>query len=445
MALATSLRRNLLATLVLTGVSGTAFAGGGYVVDPDNPYSVLQVASSKVKGSGSDVVVAGGAYRDSNGWTHYHFERKYKGLPVRGGDFVVTWDGTKVVNEAMISGKPNGTIIPKLSANDAIAIARSAYHETLTNAPASQLVILVGHNGYQHLAWEVDIDTGRVDGRPTGEGAKIGFPLHQFYEVDALTGQVLVAFQTTYNVNGELPSSSPWSPPILDKCPAPMKLTAPLAIEEALLHGEGHAVLGATIGTSYIYGETSGLIEAFSDVQTSVGEFGALVTWAACEASADPYYTPSCGSEPQQQPNYLIGEAQFASHAPYTRAFRYLFHPSLDGVSPNFYYDGIASRDPHEAAGPANLFFYLLAEGSATKTINGTVHAPVTSNRSNVAGIGRDKAFVIWQTAFSGYMPSNGNYSDLRVATINAALEIYGSGSAEVGSVIAAWDAVNVH
>ena len=42
-------------------------------------------------------------------------------------------------------------------------------------------------------------------------------------------------------------------------------------------------------------------------------------------------------------------------------------------------------------------------------------------------------------------MTSNTNYANARVATMNAAGDLYGAGSAQQNAVAATWDAVNVH
>ena len=50
------------------------------------------------------------------------------------------------------------------------------------------------------------------------------------------------------------------------------------------------------------------------------------------------------------------------------------------------------SDDPHYTSGVGNHLFYLLAEGSGTKTIGGKAYNSTTCNSTTVAGIGRDKA-----------------------------------------------------
>lgn len=61
-----------------------------------------------------------------------------------------------------------------------------------------------------------------------------------------------------------------------------------------------------------------------------------------------------------------------------------------------------------------------------------------------LAGIGRDKASKIWYLALTAYMTSTTNYAGARSATLSAAAELYGNGSAEYNAVAAAWSAVSV-
>ena len=98
----------------------------------------------------------------------------------------------------------------------------------------------------------------------------------------------------------------------------------------------------------------------------------------------------------------------------------------------------------HYSSGVGNHFFYLLAEGSGAKTIGGVAHNRPTCNGSTVTGIGRDAAAKIWFRALTVYMTSGTNYAGARTATLNAARDLYGTGSAQYTAVAAAWSAVSV-
>jgi hypothetical protein len=91
-------------------------------------------------------------------------------------------------------------------------------------------------------------------------------------------------------------------------------------------------------------------------------------------------------------------------------------------------------------AGPANHFFYLLAEGSGA----GQLGTSPTCDDSDVLGIGRDKAAEIWYHALDAYFVSNESYAQARSHTLAAAKDLYGACSTEWFAVAKAWAAVGV-
>ena len=109
--------------------------------------------------------------------------------------------------------------------------------------------------------------------------------------------------------------------------------------------------------------------------------------------------------------------------------------PSQDGSSKDSWYSGIGSIDVHYSSGPANHFFYLLSEGSGTKTINGVTYNSPTSDGLPVTGIGRDKAEKIWFRALTTKFTSTTNYAAARTGTLAAAGELYGTTSPEYKAV----------
>ncbi len=179
-------------------------------------------------------------------------------------------------------------------------------------------------------------------------------------------------------------------------------------------HEMTHGVTSRTANLTYS-GESGGLNEATSDI------FGTLVEFFA--------------NNPNDAPDYQVGEELYRSG---TQALRYMYHPSLDGRSANCWSSSLGTLDVHYSSGVANHFFYLLAEGS-----NATPSSP-TCNGSSVVGIGRSAAGAIWYRALTVYMTSSTNYAGARTATLNAARDLYGSGSAQQNAVAAAWSAVSV-
>lgn len=125
-------------------------------------------------------------------------------------------------------------------------------------------------------------------------------------------------------------------------------------------------------------------------------------------------------------------------------ALRFMDKPSTDTKSADCWYSGVGNLDVHYSSGVANHFAYLLSEGSGAKVINGVSYNSPTCNGSSVSGIGREKVGKIWYRALTVYMTSSTNYAAARTATLNAAKDLYGSGSAEQNAVAAAWSAVAV-
>ncbi|MET9018211.1 M4 family metallopeptidase [Streptomyces olivaceoviridis] len=195
----------------------------------------------------------------------------------------------------------------------------------------------------------------------------------------------------------------------------------PLTSLDVAGHEMSHGVTSNTAGLNYS-GESGGLNEATSDI------FGTGVEFYANNTS-DPG-------------DYLIGE-KIDINGDGT-PLRYMDKPSKDGASADYWSSSVGSKDVHYSSGVANHFFYLLSEGSGSKTINGVAYNSPTYNGAAVTGIGRAKALQIWYKALTTYMTSTTNYKAARTATLNAASALYGSGSAEYNAVAAAWTAVNV-
>ncbi|MER6713306.1 M4 family metallopeptidase [Streptomyces sp. NPDC006129] len=195
----------------------------------------------------------------------------------------------------------------------------------------------------------------------------------------------------------------------------------PLTSLDVAAHEMSHGLTSATAKLNYS-GESGGLNEATSDI------FGAGAEFFANNSS--------------DVGDYLIGE-EIDINGDGT-PLRYMDKPSKDGDSADAWSAGLGSLDVHYSSGPANHFFYLLSEGSGSKTINGVTYNSPTSNGSTVTGIGRTKALQIWYKALTTYMTSTTKYAQARTATLNAASALYGASSTEYKAVAAAWSAVNV-
>jgi len=183
-------------------------------------------------------------------------------------------------------------------------------------------------------------------------------------------------------------------------------------------HEMSHGVTSKTANLTYS-GESGGLNEATSDI------FGTMVEYYANNAV--------------DTPDYKIGEMLYKSNATGSKALRFMYNPDADGVSKGCYVSTLGSLDVHYSSGVANHFFYLLAEGSSSTLTN------TCSTGLSVTGIGRSAAEKIWYRALTVYMTASTNYAGARVATLNAANDLFGAGSSQSTAVATAWSAVKVN
>ncbi|MCX4819500.1 M4 family metallopeptidase [Streptomyces sp. NBC_01142] len=195
----------------------------------------------------------------------------------------------------------------------------------------------------------------------------------------------------------------------------------PLTSIDVAAHEMTHGVTANTAGLIYS-GESGGLNEATSDIFAAAVEFHA--------------------NNAQDLGDYLVGEKiDIRGNG---TPLRYMDKPSKDGASKDYWYAGIGNVDVHYSSGPANHWFYLLSEGSGTKTINGVNYDSATSDGLPVTGIGREKAALIWFKGLTTKFNSRTDYAGARAGTIAVATELYGATSAEVKSVTDAWAGINV-
>ncbi|GGX73396.1 hypothetical protein GCM10010358_29900 [Streptomyces minutiscleroticus] len=195
----------------------------------------------------------------------------------------------------------------------------------------------------------------------------------------------------------------------------------PLTSLDVAAHEMSHGVTSATANLTYS-GESGGLNEATSDIFAAAVEFHA-------DLESDV-------------PDYMVGE-RIDINGDGT-PLRYMDKPSRDGASRDYWSSSLGSVDVHYSSGPANHFFYLLAEGSGAKTVNGVAYDSPTHDGEAVPGIGLENAERVWYRALTTYMTSTTNYAGARTATLRAAADLFGTYSETYLAVAAAWAAVDV-
>ncbi|HEY0699800.1 MAG TPA: M4 family metallopeptidase [Micromonospora sp.] len=201
----------------------------------------------------------------------------------------------------------------------------------------------------------------------------------------------------------------------------------PLVSLDVAGHEMSHGVTENVVPGGLTYsGESGGLNEATSDIFGNMVEFYANVA-------------PDPG-------DYQVGEKIDINGN--GTPLRYMYNPGLDGSSHTCWSTTTKNVDVHYSSGPANHFYFMLAEGSGS-TAYGT--SPVCNNAPAVVGIGRTKAEKIWFRALDSYFTSNTSYvntttpsNTARAYTLQAATDLYGLCSTEYKTVQAAWTATNV-
>ena len=197
--------------------------------------------------------------------------------------------------------------------------------------------------------------------------------------------------------------------------------TNPLVALDVAGHEMSHGVTQNTAGLIYS-GDAGGLNEATSDI------FGTAVEFFANNLS--------------DTADYLIGEKLNLNGN--GTPLRYMDKPSRDGASRDCWSSSLRLLDPHLSSGPLNHWFYLAAEGSGAKVVNGVSYDSPTCNLSTVAPIGRDKAAKIWYRTLSVYLTSTSTYAAAREGAIKSAKDLYGLASLECQGVAAAFSAIAV-
>ena len=192
--------------------------------------------------------------------------------------------------------------------------------------------------------------------------------------------------------------------------------TDPLTALDVCGHEITHGVTEYTANLIY-QDEPGALNEAFSDI------FGTAIEFYAAPAMAD----------------WFVGEDFDLTTG--GNGFRNMSNPNEDGQpdtykGTNWYVGVMDNGGVHTNSGVANYWFYLLSEGgSGTNDIGNTF---------SVDSIGIDKAAQIAYRALSVYLTNTSDYKDARMATIQAAIDLYGSCSPEVIATTNGWYAVGV-
>jgi thermolysin len=185
---------------------------------------------------------------------------------------------------------------------------------------------------------------------------------------------------------------------------------------DVVAHELTHGVTDYTSRLEY-QGEAGALNEAFSDIIGTSVEF---------------YFQPAGAG--RGQADYSMGEDVIRPGG-----VRSLANPSSFGQPDHFSRFVHTSDDNggvHTNSGIPNQAFYLAIEGGRNRTSGLAV--------AGVGGANREQIEKVFYRAFTSMLPATARFSTARAATIQAARDLYGVGSAAERAVIEAWTAVGV-
>ena len=454
-------------------------------------------SDAALRKSPSDVLIRQGVVTGTRGTQYVSYERTYRGLPVVGGDVVVTTDAAGAVRGTSVAQKSTITVgtTAKVASATAAATAR-AQLATVTEATAPRLVVLAWTET-PVLAWETVVTGAKADATPS----------HLRVYVDATTGAVADLVDDvregsgTGYYNGSVSittSGSGTSYSMTDTTRSGLKCggqggTAYTGTDDAWGTGGGTNLETACVDAMYAAQAEWNMLKAWFG-RTGVTSSGGAVPIRVGLADVNAYWNGSYVNFGHSQDNlrqatpidvvaHEIGHALFQytpggagsgnenggineatgdifgalteayannanDPADYTVGeevdlvgdgpIRYMYNPSVLG-DPNCYTSSISSTEVHAAAGPLNHWFYLLAEGSAP---SGKPASP-TCNGSAVTGIGIQLAGEIYYNAMLA-KTSTWKHANIRTATLTAAKNLFPSTCTEFNAVKAAWDAISV-
>jgi len=462
----------------------------------DAARAAAQLVASKpetFKASRHDRFLAGRVL-SSSGLMYVPYQRTHRGLPVVGGDFVVSTDshgrvlGTSVAQTRVIKVKSIRPTVTKAEAK-----ARAMRGVKQAKSRKTRLVVLQRQRSA--LAWETWV-TGRKHGEPTRQAVYVG----------ARSGKVLDRVEHVMSGSGSSGYSGPVTIPTT-LSGSTYSMRNPSATTMVCQDSANNTTLSGTDdswGNGNATNKETGCVDAFygaekqrqmlsswlgrngmngsggwvpirvglNDVnayydgtQVQIGhsqagrwigsldviahEFGhgiddktpGGISRAGTQefvgdvfGALTEFYTNEAPA--YDPPDYLVGEEiDLVGQGP----IRNMYNPSAVG-DPNCYSSSIPSTEVHAAAGPGNHWFYLLAEGS--NPTNGQP-ASSTCNGSTMTGIGIQKAGLIFYNAML-MKTTTSSYLKYRTWTLTAAKNLYPGSCVEFNKVKAAWDAVSV-
>lgn len=390
---------------------------------------------------------------DSLGITHVHLAQEYQGVPVFGADLAVHFSAKgkiTAVNGKYIPGI-NVSVKADVSADEAVAAAQAALGSPVASSKFEppQLVVLVPTGKQAILAWKitlacdspptrmvyfVDAHSGRVAGSYNNmEAAEdrliytaaggYGLPgilimSEGGYSSDAVAGEeynnVGLVYDYYHNNYGRDSIDNNGMPIISTVHYGPNYNNSFWNGYQAVF-GDGDGKVFAPLG--------GGLDIVAHEITHGVTQHTAGLIYSYQSGALNESYSDVLGELAEPNPDWQIGESVYTPGIP-GDALRSLSNPTLYGQ-------------------PDNMNDYV-----NTSVDNGGVHLnsgiPNKAAYDVAMSIGKDKMGQIWYRALTEYLTSDAQFNDARDASVQAATDLYGAGSAEVKAVENGFAAVGI-
>jgi len=435
------------------------------------------------------------ASEDDLGLTHVRLEQVNEGLPVFGSQIITHMD-VKGMGETTGRANEAARLVdtkPRLTAVAAVKAARAAlaYGGELSEQPKSKLVILPNVDGSDGAALTYQVELFIED--------RAGKPERHQYFVDAHTGRVVWHYDSIPSGTGYSLYSGTVSIPTrysngafrmyadgFGACTTRNNSSGSVYQDSDDVWGNGSEYFGQTAAVdahfnlkstwsyfrdvlgrygldggsraahAYVHYGTNVANAYYDDGKLKFGDGDAYSTpWVSTDIVAHEFthgvteyaagliYSNESGAANESfsdifgtavefyvgiNPDYVIAEDAVPG------GIRYMVDPAIDHYSERVYigssYD---NGGVHYNSGIQNKAFYLLAEGGTHPQTGVTV-----------TGIGRRAAEFIFYRALDIYVGPNSQFINVRNATVSAAGDLYGVGSAQYIATQKAWEAVGV-
>ena len=492
-----------VALLVATAVGAMAVPASGSTAPIPGPADAVAAADAFVAsgapalhmGAGDSMFRAGSS-SGGNGLTYVAYGRTYRGLPVVGGDAVVVTDSAgTVLNTYAAQDRVIAVDTTAKVGADAAAATAKAQLASVESAETPRLVVLAWDS--PRLAWEVKVSGAKANGAPsvltTYVDAATGAVADSVDLVREGTGNSFYNGTVTISTSGSGTSFSMADPTRSGiRCGGQNGATF-TGTDDTWGNGSGtnletacvdalYAVqrewdmLGSWLGRNGINGNGGGFparvglndVNAFwngsftnfghssdnqrqaTPIDVVAHEFGHAIfqttpggagsgneNGGINEGTGDIFgaLTEAFANNPNDPPDFLVGEeVNLTGSGP----IRNMANPGALG-DPNCWSTAIPNTEVHAAAGPLNHWFYLVSQGTNPP---GGPTSP-TCNGTSVTGVGIQAAGRIYYNAMLA-KTSTWRYANVRLASLNAAVNLFGANSAQCATVKAAWNAVSV-